>query len=291
MSVSSRIIDTVARACYKHYRENEPAASIWIVFIAEPAHDTSKGGATLVHPAEESANLCKEKYPQKFLHDPRVFRYEYLFEGLIPENLVVHRVSLKTLLDRGLIHRKDIDSIRRFWNGYTEGLRLDFAADISHVAKESGFWEVGIYLASFAQLFGARAPIHWIAYRLFFDCVTCREINDDEDYYWLKYHGRDRESVFEFMDLKSIQDGVNTVLIDWWLTSDELVSNYETYKEEQCEVEHNILVQIEEFYDTWYDEALDERQHELCDRARSSLLDDIARQRAVVEREAVKMGL
>ncbi|KAF7517981.1 hypothetical protein G7054_g13623 [Neopestalotiopsis clavispora] len=284
VSVSSRIVDTITRAVNECYRENEPAAEVWIVFIAEPAHIVSEGDTILVHHAEKLARLHG-------LEDPERFRYEHLFEGSIPESLVVHRVSLETLLSRRLDQYVDIDSILEPGVRSTAKFRALIAEDIWDTANGSSFWDVGIYMGSVAQLFGARAPIHWIAYRLFFDCVTCTEINDDEDYYWLRYHGRERESVFELMDLKSIKDGVDTVLIDWWLTSDELVTNYETYKEQQCEVENNISVQIEEFYDTCYDEALDERQHELCDRARSSLLNDIARQRAVVEREAVKMGL
>jgi hypothetical protein len=283
VSVSSRIVDTLARACYKHYQQNEPAENVWIVFISDPADVAGEGDAAVVRHAEILAEYCG--YPR-----PVLLRYEYLFEGSIPESLVVHRVSLKTLLDRGLTQSKDIDSIPRFCTGCTEDLRQDIAADIWHIATESRFWEVGIYLASFAQLFGARAPINWIAYQLLCDCTRCYGIHDD-NYYRLEYHGIKQDSWVDLDDLKFLDDGVDTVLIDWWLTSNEFVTNYEIYEEERCEIEHNISVQIEEFYDTWYDEELDERQQELCDKAWTSLLDDIARQRAVVEREAVKMGL
>jgi hypothetical protein len=91
VSVSDRIIDTVKRAYEKHYIGNESPADIWIVFIKVPAATEDPK----IHPAFKLAEECG-------LPEPNLRYHEFVFEWAIPDEYVLHKVSLQTLMDRGL---------------------------------------------------------------------------------------------------------------------------------------------------------------------------------------------
>lgn len=209
VSVSSRMVDTIKRAFDIHYRDNEPAASIWIVFISEPGPPDVGEDEIIVHHAEMLARSLAEYFEDV---TPELFRYEYLFEGFIPKSLVVHRISLATLLDRASEENKDFHSILEQRYMSTDDLRTRIAASIQHIASQSGFWDVGIWLAFFASLFSARARTRWIAYQLFFDCVKCTHIYDD--LFRLRYYRHSDARCVDSSDMKQICDGIDTVLID-----------------------------------------------------------------------------
>jgi hypothetical protein len=87
--VTGSFIDVLRRAFDKLYEGEEPD-QIWIVFISVPYKDKST-----YHHAEHLA--------RDIGHDtPRMFKNEYIFEWEIPEEYIVHKVSVQTLLERGL---------------------------------------------------------------------------------------------------------------------------------------------------------------------------------------------
>jgi hypothetical protein len=89
ISVTVNFTDALRRAFEKYYEGDNPAR-IWIVFVSVP--DKDKG---TYHRAERLAQENGED-------EPRKFKDEYIFEWEIPEKYIVHRVSVQTLLERGL---------------------------------------------------------------------------------------------------------------------------------------------------------------------------------------------
>lgn len=76
-----------------HYEDGEPSADIWIVFVEVPS--TTDETATRIHSAKELVEKCGVSDPNKFSH-------EVVFEWAIPEKYVLHKVSLRALMERGL---------------------------------------------------------------------------------------------------------------------------------------------------------------------------------------------
>lgn len=199
VSVSSRIIDTLNRAYKLHYDYNGPAENVKIVFIRKPAH-----GAIPVEHAEKLAEECK-------YDDSGKFKYEFLFQWYIPEDLVDHAVSLETLQVRGLDwYQNNFDY--ELWKESTRNLIARIADDIWCIAKESGFWGVGMYLGCFACFFGAKADLYWIANQLFDDCVGIKT----RKLYSLDY----------------MHDGITTSLIDF-ITNEDLIVGRNILAEER----------------------------------------------------------
>lgn len=150
--VSNRLVDTVHRAFQKHYVDGESPADIWVVFIEAPAEGQTP--PVRLHSGRELARSIGLK--------PEHFHYEFVFEWGIPQGYVLHKVSLKTLMDRGLqVDSEDLS---------TQALRLSTAREIEE-SSIHGPADIGIHLAHFAQHFGARAPLDWIAHQWFSDSV------------------------------------------------------------------------------------------------------------------------
>lgn len=282
VSVSCRIIDTVRRAFDKYYRDGEPAAEIWIVFISKPTNITGEGGATHIHAAQELAEACDGfEYPE-------IFKYEYLVEWAIPESLVVHSVSLQTLMDRGLNwYQGDLQHLSEYEP--TVDLRARIAADIRRIEHKYGYCDVGIYLGSFASLFGARAPINWVAHQLLYDCARIEAV-DDGDNFRLKYDGDVPTSLVDSWSLKCVEDGIDLVIIDWWFAMEEFIIDWEEFENVRFEMEYNIYEKIEEFNDTWGCEELSEAQQSVRDRAWAGLCAEFDRQRVALEKGAIEKG-
>ncbi|KAF2802114.1 uncharacterized protein BDZ99DRAFT_483133 [Mytilinidion resinicola] len=142
ISVSSRIIDTLRRAFNKLYEDEESPDQIWITFIYVP--DTDKD---VYHHAEDLAK--KWNYP-----DNGKLRYEYIFTWEIPEKYLIHKVSVETLIKRGL------DMKGYLLNGAlprTSILRQEVVRKI--LDPSNGGYDIGLSLGFLARCFGARAPI------------------------------------------------------------------------------------------------------------------------------------
>ncbi|KAI6571193.1 hypothetical protein MCOR04_007896, partial [Pyricularia oryzae] len=154
ISTSSRITDTLARAFQKHIL-GEPADEVWIIFGRIPIDDYNRmRSQARIHNAMDVATRLHMETPKKF-------RYEYLFVSEIPTEFVQHKVSVRTLLDRGFpsellgecATRNPTANLQRAmmqWFSYecggldVEELLVDYAA--------------GRVLGSFVKHFGARAP-------------------------------------------------------------------------------------------------------------------------------------
>ena len=179
MSGSDRIVDTVKRAFDKHYEYGEPSAEIYIAFIEVPP--TMYETATRIHSAKKLAEMCE--FP-----GPNLFSHEVVFEWAIPEEYVLHKVSLQTLLEREFLEP---------WFGQpsTGEVRIRIARELQGQFP----WEIGLTLGFFARRFGARAPLNWVSHQLFDDCVRSK-IKDD-NLIRLDYAHDDTEIVdFQFFD-------------------------------------------------------------------------------------------
>ncbi|EEU34875.1 uncharacterized protein NECHADRAFT_88376 [Fusarium vanettenii 77-13-4] len=217
VSVSNRIIDTVKRAFDKYYVNGDSPADIWVAFIEVPERRDET--PTQIHAALPLAEECG-------ILEANKFRHEIVFEWAIPEEFVIHKVSLQTLISRGLQRGEQFGPELQFKS--TAGLRRDIATELKAIDHSSGSWEVGIYLASFARTFGARAPLDWIAHRLFYDCVHTTIVDDDV----VRVNYLDeRPKCVNFDFFCELDDGVDTVLYDWWLTDVDFCLDYEEFRE------------------------------------------------------------
>ena len=248
---------------------------VWIAFIGIPyATDQT---AVRIHSARNLAKKCE-------FEKPHVFYHEIVFEWAIPESYVLHMVSLQTLLERGLPElyfiQKSTKEVRRYH-------AIQF--------QQQSPWEIGVTLGVFAKKFGARAPLKWVAYQLFHDCVRVRVLDDDVIEH--KYAHRDTAMV-DFQFCSDLADGVDTSLFEWWLSDIDFVLDYEEFKEWRAVTEDSMIWDLIEFWETWHELDYDGTVVELCtggkplhDLARKKLSIKHDENRAAIEKEAVKIGL
>ncbi|KAH7316970.1 hypothetical protein B0I35DRAFT_469389 [Stachybotrys elegans] len=195
VSVSNRIIDTIA------FIEAEATANI--------------------HHAQQLAMDCN-------LPGPGKFHYEFLFEWAIPEKYVVHQVSLRTLMDRGL-WKNELQYLAL--KPTTAELRYHIASIMGPLKPFNGGWKIGIYVGYFARKFGARAPVDWIAHQLFRDCVQTKVINEDTGRLNFAHGESNTVDLQFFCDL---DEGINTVLVEWWLADVDFHVDLKLFEEWQC---------------------------------------------------------
>jgi hypothetical protein len=204
--------------------------------------------------------------------NPGPFQYEFVFEWGIPDDHVLHKVSLETLMDRGL--RVDPED----WS--TRQLRASMAREFEQ-STHHGPFDIGINLGYFSQTFGARAPLEWIAYQWYYDCV--RRGFESSYVAKLRYaHGR-TETVWIgfFSDLNS---GVEIVLMDWWLTDSDFADDYKKYKAWKRAMEVDMRCYLLDFLKTWDGEEDDCIPWELLWAKNRDIEEEI-------EAEAVRIGL
>ncbi len=214
VSVSSRIVDTIQRA-FQKLESGESPADIWVVFI-EVLADVGQTPAKL-HRAQDLAKRCllRKRQNSSHLNEPSKFQHEVVFEWGIPEDYILHQVSLRTLIDRELpVHQASS----------TMELR-----DIISAAEFQGAcpFDLGVSLGFFARGFGARAPLGWIAHQLYYDCVRTH-VEWDSQMVDLDYGNGHSERVdFDFFCL--LDHGVDTALLDWWLDTSDFARQYEEF--------------------------------------------------------------
>lgn len=219
VSVSKRIIDTVKRALEKHFRNDESPADIWIAFIEVP-DDSNHENPIRIHPARKLAEKCG-------IPDPHLFRHEAVIEWAIPEQCVLHQVSLETLMDRQLLVEGCLLQNALKSEGFsTEGLRGCVAKALQRGIRDP--WGIGVSLASFAKKFGARAPLEWVARQLFDDYVRDMQSQADVEFFYAN-----RTTFLVEMD-----NGIDTALIDWWMADFDFFQAYKVYKEWKSEREN-----------------------------------------------------
>lgn len=219
--------------------------------------------------------------------DPHLFHHKAVIEWAIPDQCVLHQVSLETLMDRKLLKEACLlPNALQTEPFSTNDLRCCIAkalqGDICYP------WGIGVSLASFAKKFGARAPLHWVARQLFDDCVRNMQSQADED---LVYANRTK--FFAEMD-----DGIDTALIDWWLVDNDFVQAYKIYKEWKSMMEDVILDGQFHLWEKWhFDEhdgtasALSGAEELEYDDEYGDLLASHEHIGAEIEAEAVRIGL
>lgn len=262
VSVSSRIIDTIKRAYELFHNRRDNPDEIWIIFI-----DVPNSCDVRLHSAQSLA--------EKLL-DPKHgrFRYEFLVEGQIPTEWVLHRVSLKTLMSRGLDWTRYLSR----GNIRTEEIRFEMVDRLT----SSDAVDIGMSLGCFAQFFGARAPLDWIAHQLYYDCFRPKIIIDDMVILKIYNHDDERAEIwnchvdFEFFSRLDI--GIETALFDWWLTDDEFLAAQKEFEEWEADEINNLWEELESLPD---DPDVYERAYEVL----------WSRHSRMVEEQAVRIGL
>lgn len=280
ISVSNRIIDTVKRAFEKYYTYHESPADIWIAFIRVPA--TVHESPTSVHAARPLAEECGLSRPNKFQH-------EYVFEWVIPDEFVLHQVSLQTLIDRGL----DWTKYLFLPNGRvvsTLELRKRVAVDL-RPRRGYGPWDIGAYLALFARKFGARAPLNWVVDQLYYDCTRTDIL--EEDVVRVTYPCGSSEIV-DFDFFFNLDGEIETGLYDEWLEGLGFYLSLQEFEGWQDMMEDRILQDQIELWDSWHHLDCDEpseRETLLRNKAWDKLSAKHEEIRSAIEAEAVKLGL
>ncbi|KAH8911991.1 hypothetical protein BR93DRAFT_42202 [Coniochaeta sp. PMI_546] len=273
VSVSNRVIDTVTRAYSKYYMERESPADIWIVFIKVPA--ATHPLPYCIHAALPLAEACK--HPKA-----GAFRHEFVFEWAIPEQFVVHQVSLQTLMDRGLDWEEYIAQCDTTSEHLpTRDIRDAIARDLHPADPSAGPCDLGIYLGLFAKTFGARAPLDWIAHQLFHDCVWTRVVREHEMI--LKYAHGPTETVYADF-FRQMNAGIETVLRDWWLADIDFFLDCEGFKEWRAVMEDIMVDDLAELYEARNGPA------EMYVKMRMEVSAKHEKIRADIEAEAVRIG-
>ncbi|TGO26032.1 hypothetical protein BPAE_0067g00040 [Botrytis paeoniae] len=218
VSVTSSIIRVLKIAFNKRYKDREDRSDIWIAFIKVPDRDKD-----VYHSAQEMAEKCDEEIPV-------LFKDEYLFEWKIPMEYVVHRVSVQTLVDRGLNMKEYRENTwikdqhrRRKLLPSTSVLRTKIAnavCDFTFVRKAQVYnshdmFESAVQLAGMVRAFGAEALGLDLLWEIFSDCCT----------------GRFSSPRYFKQCYNSIQEDCNAVLLDWWLLGDKFNCDYECHLE------------------------------------------------------------
>jgi hypothetical protein len=179
--------------------------------------------------------------------EPGLFHHEIVFEWAIPEKYVLHKISLQALMDRGLKWGKYlIQGGRELQLLSTAELRSCIARDLQPARPWYGPWGIGVRLAGFARKFGARAPLDWIAYRLFYDCVRRKIV--DEDVIRVNYaHGHSETVDFDFFC--ELDHGIEIGLYDWWLADIDFFLDHEEFKEWRDAMEDGMVWDEIEFWE------------------------------------------
>ena len=275
VSASDRLVDTVKRAFDKHHQAGEPSAEIWIAFIEVPP--TMNETTSRIHSAKELAEKCGFPEPNKFSH-------EIVFEWAIPKKYVLHKVSLRTLIERGLQEHC-------FLQSDTAEVRRCMAREF----HRQDSWEIGVSLGLFARKFGARSPLKWISHQLFHDCVWTRIVNDDV--VRLHYaHGHIEICDFQFF--VDLDNGIDTSVCDWWFSDIDFFLDCEEFEEWRDVTEDSMTGDLIEFWETWQDVDCDGTARELSAKdtlsynvEKNKLLAKHEKKRAAIEAEAVRIGL
>ncbi|KAK8029295.1 hypothetical protein PG991_006351 [Apiospora marii] len=217
VSVSNRILDTITRA-YGLWQDGNDPGNVWIIFIRTRSPIDGLASPR-IHHAETLAKQCGH-------WNPVIFQYEFVVEEAIPEHWVQHRVSLKTLMDRGLDWEKHLPCYlpneltvgsHRSSKGYCvlpkPRIFLQHLRDSESEAHRSctSAWEIGRSLSCITRCFGARAPMGWIMTQLLRELFLATVIHDSK---------------------QEFDEGTEFMLLDW-VTSDDFIADFGYYENEK----------------------------------------------------------
>ena len=280
VSASDRIIDTLNRAFDKLHGHDESSAEVWIAFLEVPS--TIDEDIARIHSAKELAEECELSEPKSFVH-------EVVFEWAVPDKYVLHQVSLQTLMNRGL----KIDDFLQpsTAESSTVEVRHHVARGLQPDGGWHGPWEIGLHLGSFAEKFGARAPLDWISHQLFHDCVHVTSVKDD--LFRLNYAPGNTKIVGSHF-FREMDDGIKTSLYEWWFGDTNFIRDCDEFNEWRDVSEEGMTWDMIGFWETWRDVDYDELSREeklLYDEQIDNLLAEHENKRADIEAKAIKIGL
>lgn len=214
VSVSSRIVSTLSRALVKNRGvdedgnqvKQEPAEAIWIAFIAVP-----DPGSGIYHHARSLAEQLGDGV------NPVRYQSEYVFEWRIPQEYIIHTVSLQTLIDRGFGIENFIDEHGKPFSSD----RLKGYIALNYVFPPKYGNGLGLNLELMVKHFGARAPVFNIAWQFINDCeFQLRSLCN-------RYGNR-----LELHELLGCRkNGIFTAPIEWWFDDLHWNLEYHQYKE------------------------------------------------------------
>jgi hypothetical protein len=173
-------------------------------------------------------------------------KYEYIFTWEISQKYVIHKVSIETLLERGL----NMEDYR--WSRALP-TTLALREEARKILNPSYCaYEIGLGLGFLARCFGARAPTRQITHQLLRDCLRVRNIDDDAQIVWVSYPWY--EAGIDFSYINDIEDGIDTALLDWWLADPSFLDAYEEY----CASASQIEEEVERDWDGWCDAVMND---------------------------------
>jgi len=268
ISVTVNFIDALRRAFEKYYEGDDPD-QIWIVFIRVPYKDKRT-----YHHAEHLAREIGQ-------NETSMFKHEYIFEWEIPKKYIVHKVSVQTLLERGLNMERYCEysnNRQRLPSAYL--LRQDIARHI--LDPSNGGYDIGMSLGFMARCFGARALACDIAHKILFECTGNVRIDDDAQYVYMDRH----ETIVDFEHFFWIDKGIDDALIEMWLNHSDFYLEYAEHCEWVSRLEDEMEREWENFREQINDDGFsypEQRQRTL--KAREDKI------KAEIELAATKLGL
>ncbi|KAK8050864.1 hypothetical protein PG993_002249 [Apiospora rasikravindrae] len=181
VSVNNHILDAIARA-YGLWQDGEDPKNLWVVFIKTPV-DMKAATTPCTYHAESLAIRSQND-------KPKLFHYEFVVEWAILERFVAHKVSLETLMDRGLDWERYLPlqppgpwTVDLYPSSSGKYVSCEPRVSLDHLRhfesqdhRNSNSWEIGHSISCIARHFGARAPMGWIAKQLFRDLFRPKKL-------------------------------------------------------------------------------------------------------------------
>ena len=281
ISVSDRIVDTVRRAFERCYNDDEHPMDIWITFIGVPSAMRTSATAFQIYSAKELAE--KSGHPI-----PNVFCHEFLFEWAIPNELILHEVSLQTLLDRKIPESYFVDMTTERTLP-TVDVRRGMATQFECRKAGYGPWDIGFSLGFFVRCFGARAPVEWIALQLFKDCVLFRYIPplDKLRLFFANGHTEDVDAAY----IHELESGIDASLYEYWFADMDFYVALQEFNEEKAMMKEEMRCIAADFEETWHLDPIPEHMKARYEKQRRKLLADQKNQSRAIEAHAIKIGL
>jgi hypothetical protein len=141
----------------------------------------------------------------KKFQNAEAFKYEYVFEWEIPQEHVAHRVSVKTLIDRGIESMIGPHYLAKGFLSFKE-LRNALVKEI----LDSDPYGIGRWVGSLALTFGARAYTWEIAIQTLLNCLSGGDV--DEDYQYVHFSCKNFCGDLEFRTICDIEPGIHDQL-------------------------------------------------------------------------------
>lgn len=214
-------------------------------------------------------------------------KHEYLFEWEIPDRYVEHRVSVETLLDRGL----------SFEDYLTDDGRLpcleEFRSLMIKKVLNPAFngYTIGKHLGQMARCFGARAPVKEIANQILTDCPQGFYPNYKGQFVRWKERKDDVPETVDFDHFYWITRGINESLFDCWLSDAIFVEDFLAHVKWANELTKEMEILWELYWDNLCDEIYTGANSNSAANRAQELQVRESQVNEMIEKEAVSIGL